>query len=228
LRSLPEGSNSRIGARLESAQLFAPHLSKTHRLPLVSMVMAFVEPIIRPAGSLAQTSPARYGLGEEFVGSVLDWARIRVPSMPVAATAARSKKKVIRGLVMTTPGRECITVRPGQPEGNTRSKSMGIASNRLRAARALSGPAGTNSTGFGADLGINEAILEPWRDFMRRRGDNAHLLAPLAHRINVGVCRGGGTEGYRGTFLLGVIYAALGLSALQAIHVGSGIWLRRK
>src|SRR5580704_14975621 len=106
-RRLPERSNSRIGARFESAQLLAPHLSKTHKLPLGSMEIVFVEPMVLPAGSLAQTSPARYGLDKKLVGSAPDCAltvTLGTPDTPVTATAARTNHGIIRGFVISASG----------------------------------------------------------------------------------------------------------------------------
>ena len=56
VRSLPEGSNSKIGARFEPAQVFAPHLSATQMLPLGPMATPAVDPHILPSGNFAQFS----------------------------------------------------------------------------------------------------------------------------------------------------------------------------
>src|SRR5262245_30555315 len=69
--SLPSASNLRSTARLESPQLFAPHLSATQiDRPSRSISTALVDPQVRPSGILAQPSTVEYGLGWEFG----DWA----------------------------------------------------------------------------------------------------------------------------------------------------------
>src|SRR5438105_7744938 len=84
LTSLPAASNLRIGGSGESEQANglpgfiseggakAPQRSATQTLtPSASMSTALVEPHIRPSGSFAQFSIARYGLGAELVGAVV-------------------------------------------------------------------------------------------------------------------------------------------------------------
>src|SRR5712691_5481998 len=63
--SLPVASNFWIGARLEPEQSSAvAQRSKTHTLlPSRSMSTPIAAPHLRPAGSLAQPTSSRYGLG---------------------------------------------------------------------------------------------------------------------------------------------------------------------
>src|SRR6266853_973412 len=84
-RSLPEGSNSRIGGRFEPAQVFAPHLSATHMLPWRSTSTPAVDPQGRPSGSFAQFSMVRYGLGWEF-RAASSCAYAVPPDVPIGIT----------------------------------------------------------------------------------------------------------------------------------------------
>src|SRR5205823_1108333 len=59
LKSLPDGSNSRMGDRFEPAQLFAPHRSATHMRSFESTSTAAVDPQLLPSGSFAQPSTTR-------------------------------------------------------------------------------------------------------------------------------------------------------------------------
>src|SRR5579863_6908436 len=61
--SLPEVSNSRIGASFEPAQELAPHRSATQIWSWASTSTPAVDPHVRPSGSLAQSEMVRYGLG---------------------------------------------------------------------------------------------------------------------------------------------------------------------
>src|SRR6266853_850070 len=85
LSSLPDGSNSRMGARLEPAQVLAPHLSATHILPWRSTDTPAVDPQGLPSGSFAQFSMVRYGLGREF-GTVSPWAYAFPPNAGIVIT----------------------------------------------------------------------------------------------------------------------------------------------
>src|SRR5580704_4700706 len=71
--TLPLASKWKIGARCESAQnLWVSQRSKAHMLlpSLRSTEMPNVAPQVRPAGSFAQPSSSRYGLGAAL-GSAL-------------------------------------------------------------------------------------------------------------------------------------------------------------
>src|SRR6266849_1662299 len=85
LSSLPEGSNSRMGARFEPAQVLAPHLSATHILPWRSTDTPAVDPQGLPSGSFAQFSMVRYGLGREF-GTASPWASALPPDAAIDIT----------------------------------------------------------------------------------------------------------------------------------------------
>src|SRR5260370_17939616 len=90
LSSLPDGSNSRMGARFEPAQVFAPHLSATHMSPWRSTDTPAVDPQGLPSGSFAQFSMGRYGLGREFA-TPSPW---HSPPPPDAATTLTDKQTV--------------------------------------------------------------------------------------------------------------------------------------
>src|SRR5690349_167837 len=67
---VPLASNSRIGSSLEPEQLLEPQRSATQMLlPSLAISTALVDPQVRPAGSLAQPSTVRYGLGRSLVGA---------------------------------------------------------------------------------------------------------------------------------------------------------------
>src|ERR1700737_148072 len=78
-RSLPEVSNSRIGSRLESAQLFTPHRSYAQTFPSGPMSTPAVDPHFLPSGNCAQFVTVRYGLGKSFAGGLLPAARAFPP-----------------------------------------------------------------------------------------------------------------------------------------------------
>src|SRR5882672_2751038 len=105
--SLPEGSNSRMGARFEPAQVFAPHLSATHMLPWRSTSTPAVDPQGRPSGSFAQFSIARYGLGWEF-RAASSCAYAVPPDVPIViinkaiAPTTVNTSRLVRG-IMTRP-----------------------------------------------------------------------------------------------------------------------------
>src|SRR6266851_6363783 len=65
-KSLPDGSNSRIGSSVFPAHEFPPHRSPTHMWPFGSMSTALVDPHVRPSASLNQFSTVRYGFGSEL------------------------------------------------------------------------------------------------------------------------------------------------------------------
>src|ERR1019366_6108567 len=83
--NVPDGSNSRMGARFEPAHVFAPHLSATHILPWRSTATPAADPQGLPSGSFAQSSMVRYGLGWEL-GSAPASARALTPDAPVITT----------------------------------------------------------------------------------------------------------------------------------------------
>src|ERR1700730_8922059 len=62
LSSLPDGSNSRTGARSEPLQELTPHLSATQMWPPGATKTALVDPMVLPSGSVNQCSTGRYGL----------------------------------------------------------------------------------------------------------------------------------------------------------------------
>src|ERR1700676_1367305 len=84
-RSLPDGSNSRIGARVEPSQVFAPHRSATQIFPRLSTSTPAVAPQVLPSGSLAQFSIVRYGSGGEFCGA-RDCASALCAKFPIITT----------------------------------------------------------------------------------------------------------------------------------------------
>src|SRR6202521_5315118 len=87
LSSLPDGSNSRTGARSEPVQELTPHLSATQRWPLGATNTALVDPMVLPSGSVNQCSTVRYGLGCELGWAyALLSAAINVTSATTSAT----------------------------------------------------------------------------------------------------------------------------------------------
>src|SRR5580704_18627689 len=84
--SVPDGSNLRLGARLEPRQLFAPHRSAIQMpRPSLSISIALVDPHVRPSGILKCCSIVRYGLGRSLVGWTAVCARAIAPAT-IAAT----------------------------------------------------------------------------------------------------------------------------------------------
>src|SRR5579862_105174 len=86
--NLPEGSNSRIGSKGESAHDAPPQRSPTQMFPFGSIANVFVDPHCLPAGrSFPQPSTRWYGLGREFVGET-SWADALPPKTAHAAIPA--------------------------------------------------------------------------------------------------------------------------------------------
>src|SRR5580704_14430389 len=95
--TLPLASKWKIGARCESAQvLWVSQRSKAHMLlpSLRSTEMPNVAPQLRPAGSLAQPSSSRYGLGAAL-GSGLTCADDGVAHARMLAVTAAASTPVI-------------------------------------------------------------------------------------------------------------------------------------
>src|SRR5713101_2222287 len=90
--SLPAASNFWIGARFEPEQSSAvAQRSKTHTLlPSRSMSTPIAAPHLRPAGSLAQPTSSRYGLGAAL-GSTPPCAWILSPDNANEATMASAQ-----------------------------------------------------------------------------------------------------------------------------------------
>src|ERR1019366_9551690 len=95
--SLPEESNSRMGARSNPAQVFAPHRSATQMLPCRSTSTPAAAPQVLPSGSLAQFSMVRYGLGRELLGVESEGACARAADTPTrnARTAAAITVRIL-------------------------------------------------------------------------------------------------------------------------------------
>src|SRR4051812_36240866 len=120
--SLPEGSNTRIGSTFESAQEFAPHRSNTQMLPLLSTLIALVDPIVRPAGMVTMSYTVRYGFGSAgrsvfcraFCGALFCWPL--TGAIRAAATRARMaaavSRRFPRPVIRISPRRE-LTARVG-------------------------------------------------------------------------------------------------------------------
>ena len=166
-----------MGARFESAQLLAPHRSKTHKLPLGSMEIVFVEPMVLPAGSLAQTSPARYGLGKELVGFGARLGADRdsgdFADMPVTAMAARTNKGIIRGFVISASGESLQQFDPGNQKVRRYPNPYGL--------RLMGVPAAGPTTARKVRLSLSFGVTKAYRWLIRR------LIGGLS-----GACRGCG------------------------------------
>src|ERR1700739_2324099 len=91
--TLPVGSKWKIGARCESAQKVCfSQRSKAHMLlpSLRSTEMPNVAPQLRPAGSFAQPSSSRYGLGAALGSGLVCATDGAAQNAAVAITAAAS------------------------------------------------------------------------------------------------------------------------------------------
>src|SRR4051812_45843290 len=89
--SLPFGSNSRTGGRLEPAQVFTPQRSAIQMWPLGATSTELVEPIVRPGGRVNQCSTVRYGLGWE-----LGWAETKAATKLVSKRCLKAAAFIFR------------------------------------------------------------------------------------------------------------------------------------
>src|SRR6476659_7277774 len=101
LTSLPDGSNSRIGATLEPAHVLAPQRSKTQMLPAASRATALVEPHV--LFSFAHPFSAVYDvLAPGRPAPRL--ASFAHPPLTATATATATQTMIVRDIVsMTAP-----------------------------------------------------------------------------------------------------------------------------
>src|SRR5471030_894680 len=106
LSSLPDGSNSRTGARSEPPHELTPHLSATQMWPPGATNTALVDPMVLPSGSVNQRSTVRYGFGCE-----LAWAYAQL-SAAINATSA-----TMTDFHMTAPPERLIILQRGAIAG---------------------------------------------------------------------------------------------------------------